>query len=85
MSRVKVLKVGQWVLLVLITVLALSSCKGGPTRGILSFMHDTIDGFGAFFHASIVILLAGIVLQFLLQFVGIGGLIVDAVLFVLVL
>ena len=47
-------------------------------------MPDTI-GFGAFFHASIVVLLAGIVLQFLLQFVGIGGLIVDAVLFVLVL
>ena len=72
-------------LLALIMVLALSSCKGGPTRGILSFMPDTIDGFGAFFHASIVILLAGIVLQFLLQFVGIGGLIVDAILFVLVL
>ena len=85
MSRVKVLKVGQWVLLALITVLALSSCKGGPTRGILSFMPDTIDGFWAFFHASIVIFLAGIVLQFLLQFVGIGGLIVDAILFVLVL
>ena len=48
-------------------------------------MPDTIDGFGAFFHASIVILLAGIVLQFLLQFVGIGGVVADAILFVLVL
>ena len=85
MNRVKVLKVGQWVLLSLIMVLALSSCKGGPTRGILSFMPDTIDGFGSFLHASIVILLAGIVLQFLLQYIGIGGLIADGILFVLVL
>lgn len=85
MNRVKVLKVGQWVLLSLIMVLALSSCKGGPTRGILSFMPDTIDGFGAFLHAWFIIVLATIVLQFLLSFIGIGGWIVDVILFILVL
>lgn len=85
MNRVKVLKIGQWVLLSLIMVLALSSCKGGPTRGILSFMPDTIDGFGAFLHAWFIIVLATIVLQFLLSFIGIGGWIVDVILFILVL
>lgn len=85
MNRVKVLKVGQWVLLSLIMVLALSSCKGGPTRGILSFMPDTIDGFGSFLHAWFIIVLATIVLQFLLSFIDIGGWIVDVILFILVL
>ena len=85
MNRVKVLKVVQWVLLSLIMVLALSSCKGGPTRGILSFMPDTIDGFGSFLHAWFIIVLATIVLQFLLSFIDIGGWIVDVILFILVL
>ena len=85
MNRVKILKVGQWVLLSLILALALSSCKGGPTRGVLSFMPDTIDGFGSFLHAWFIIVLATIVLQFLLSFIGIGGWIVDVILFILVL
>lgn len=85
MDHAKVLKIGRWVLLSLVLAVVLSSCKGGPTRGILSFMPDTIDGFGAFLHAWFIIVLATIVLQFLLSFIGIGGWIVDVILFILVL
>ena len=83
MDHAKVLRIGRWVLLSLVLAVVLSSCKGGPTRGILSFMPDTIDGFGAFLHAWFIIVLATIVLQFLLSFIGIGGWIVDVILFIL--
>lgn len=69
----------------LVVALLFVSCKGGPTRGILSFMPDVIGDFGDFLKAWFFILLATIVLQFLLGLVGVSPWIVDVILFALVL